>query len=252
MHAMKSTRGLLLRKGVWHIDKVLYGKRICKSTGSSDLKEAEALLAHRVTQARRMHLYGEPGEYTFRDAATKFLAENQHKRSIERDERTIRILDPFIGALPLKKVHQGTLESYIQSRRAKCQSPGTINRDIAIVRRILNLAARYWRDENGRPWIPIAPMILRQRHLHMRQAYPLSTLEERLLFSELDGHLKSMALFKVNTGLRQGEVVSLRWEWEVEIPELKVSIFVIPREFTKSERDRCVIFGLLLVSLTPS
>ena len=45
--------GLLLRGAVWHIDKVIYGKRICQSTGTRDLTEAQALLAHRVTQARR-------------------------------------------------------------------------------------------------------------------------------------------------------------------------------------------------------
>jgi hypothetical protein len=36
--------------------------------------------------------------------------------------------------------------------------------------------------------------------------------EERLLFSELASHLVGMAQFKVNTGLRQQEVVN--WEWE--------------------------------------
>ena len=190
-----------------------------------------------------MHLYGEPREYTFREAAAKFLAENQHKRSIERDVRSLNVLDPFIGSLPLRLVHQGTLEPYVHFRLAKNQSPGTINREIAIVRRILNLAARYWRDENGRPWIPNAPLILRQRHLRMRQAYPLSILEQGLLFSELDGHLKSMPLFKVNTGLRDGEVVNLRWEWEVYIPELELSVFVIPREYTKNGRDRYVVMN---------
>jgi hypothetical protein len=54
----RTTRGLLLRKGVWHIDKVLYGKRICESTHTGDLVEAEALLAHRASEARRLHHYG--------------------------------------------------------------------------------------------------------------------------------------------------------------------------------------------------
>jgi hypothetical protein len=42
--------------------------------------------------------------------------------------------------------------------------------------------------------------------------------EQRLLFSELAPHLTSMALFKVNTGLREQEVVTLRWQWECQIP----------------------------------
>ncbi|MGD0493980.1 MAG: hypothetical protein ABSC32_20835 [Steroidobacteraceae bacterium] len=94
--------GLLLRGAVWHIDKVIYGKRICASTGTRDLTEAQALLARHVTEARRVHLFGEQREHTFREAATKFLAENQHKRSLERDERALAFLDPFVGSLPLQ------------------------------------------------------------------------------------------------------------------------------------------------------
>lgn len=37
-----------------------------------------------------------------------------------------------------------------------------------------------------------------------------------------------MALFKVNTGLREQEVVNLRWSWEVPVPELDTSVFVVP------------------------
>jgi hypothetical protein len=38
-----------------------------------------------------------------------------------------------------------------------------------------------------------------QRHPDKRPPYPLSIEEERLLFSELAGHLGKMPLFKVNT-----------------------------------------------------
>ena len=41
---------LLLRGGVWHIDKIMYGKRICESTGTRGLSQAEALLARRSTK----------------------------------------------------------------------------------------------------------------------------------------------------------------------------------------------------------
>lgn len=245
-------RGLLLRNGVWHIDKVLFGKRICESTHISDLAEAEMLLAHRTAKARMVHLYGEPAEHIFREAAVKFLAENQHKRSIERDARALKVLDPFIGSLPLKRVHQGTLEPYIRWRREKGNVGGTINREVAVVKRILNPASRYWRDESDQPWIAVAPMLPRLRQLHQREPYPLSVAEQRLLFSELKGHLKTMALFKVNTGLRQAEVANLRWEWEVDIPELGASIFVIPREHTKLELDRYVVLNRIARSIVDS
>jgi integrase len=250
MRSKKATRGLLLRKDVWHIDKVMYGKRICESTGTHNLNEAEALLAHRLSEARKVHPYGEPRKYTFRQAGAKFLAENQHKRTIERDVRALKVLDPFIGSLLLKRVHQGTLDPYIRWRRRKGNSGGTINRELAVVKRILNLASRYWRDDQDQPWIPVAPMMLpRLRELNQRESYPLSVAEQQLLFSELKGHLKTMALFKVNTGLRQAEVAHLRWEWEVEIPELGTSIFVIPREHTKLELDRYVVLNRIARSI---
>jgi len=245
----RRTPGLLLRGGVWHIDKVIYCKRICESTGTRDITEAQALLARRVTQARRVHLFGEQIEHTFGEAAAKFLAENQHKRSLERDKRALTCLDPFVGALPLQRVHHDTLAPYIRFRLDRGRSPGTINRDLAVVRRILNLAARLWRDETDRPWLSVAPLIQMQRHPHARAPYPLSVAEQRLLFSELDGHLAAMALFKVNTGLREQEVVNLRWSWESQIPELGASIFVIPRDYVKNALDRYVVLNRIARSV---
>jgi integrase len=41
-----------------------------------------------------------------------------------------------------------------------------------------------------------------------------------LWFQELPDHLACMALFKVNTGLREQEVCGLKWDYEVKVPEL--------------------------------
>ncbi len=49
-----------------------------------------------------------------------------------------------------------------------------------------------------------------------------------------------MALFKVNTGLRDQEVCRLQWDWEYPIPELNTSVFVIPNEYSKNKLDRLV------------
>lgn len=90
-------RGLIFRGGAWHIDKVIYGTRVCESTGTSDLEEAEALLMRRLEAARATRLFGARQERTFREAATKYLEENQHKRSLERDARALATLDAYIG-----------------------------------------------------------------------------------------------------------------------------------------------------------
>jgi integrase len=235
----RRSTGLLLRKGVWHIDKIVYGKRICESTRTGELIEAEALLAHRSCEARRLHQYGR----TFREAGVKFVAESGHLRGLERDERALALLYPFIGELPLQQIHRETLAPFVKARLDKGLSPDTVNRELAMVRRILNLASRVWRDEAGHAWLADAPLIPVRRHLYAREPYPLSVGEQHLLFSELAGHLKTMALFKVNTGLREQEVVNLRWSWEVLVPELNASVFVIPRSFVKNTIDRYVVLN---------
>jgi len=220
--------------------------------GTCELKEAEAALARRLQEARNVRLFGAQRTRTFREAATKYLEEHSHKRSLERDARALKIVDRFIGELPLRRVHHDTLQPFVRSRLQAGISPGTINRDLAVVRRILNLSARLWRDESDRPWLATPPLIQMQRHPHQRGPYPLSIEEERLLFSELDGHLANMALFKVNTGLREQEVVNLSWQWEVQVLELDSSIFVVPRRFVKNGLDRYVVLNRIARSVIES
>jgi hypothetical protein len=141
----RPSRGLLLRKGIWHIDKIVYDTRICESTRTGDLKEAEALLAHRILEVRPRCLYGR----IFREAGIRFVAESGHLRGLERDERALAMLYPFIGALPLQQIHRETLAPFVRARLDKGLSPDTVNRELAMVRRILNLASKVWRDEGG-------------------------------------------------------------------------------------------------------
>jgi integrase len=123
---------------------------------------------------------------------------------------------------------------------------------LAVVRRILNLSARLWRDESDRPWLDAPPLIQMQRDPNKREPYPLSIDQQRLLFSELTGHFARMALFKVNTGLREQEVVNLRWKWEVPMPELDTSVFVVPRTFVKNGLDRFVVLHRVAKSVIES
>ena len=243
------TRGLTERGGLWHIDKLFRGARICESTGTSNLAQAEKYLAKRIAQLRETMALGASRVHSFRAAATKYLSEHQHKRSLERDARALASLEPFIGALPLKRVHHETLQPYVRAQLERGISPGTINRDLAVVRRILNLSARLWRDQSDQPWLATAPLIQMERHPDKREPYPLSIEEERLLFSELEGHLANMALFKVNTGLREQEVVNLRWSWESAVPELDTSVFVVPRGFVKNGLDRYVVLNRVAKSV---
>lgn len=216
----KKMQGLRRHGAFWYIDKKIFGRRICESTGTNNLVEAEKYLIKRIEEVRQTVLFGVRQSRLFREAATKYLKENQYKASIVNDAINLKQLDRFIGHLPLEKVHNETLAAFIQARKKEGVKTKTINLALSVVRRILNLAANDWRDENGLTWLPSAPKIKLMSVTDARKPYPLSWDEQTKLFSQLPLHLYEMALFKVNTGCREQEVCQLQWAWEVAVSEL--------------------------------
>jgi integrase len=241
--------GLVKRGDVWHIDKTIGGRRLCESTGESELSKAELYLAMRIERARRASIYGERPKRLFRDAGERYLRENQHKRRIYIDELHLKQLDPFIGDLDLRMVHMGTLQDFIEARRAQGRKTKTINLALATVRRILNVAASEWLDEYGLTWLDRPPKITLFKVTDARKPYPLSWEEQTRLFKKLPDHLARMALFKVNTGCREREVCSLQWEWEVEVPDLDTSVFIIPDTFVKNGEERLLVLNRTAMSI---
>jgi len=138
----KRVPGLLMRAGVWHVDKRICGRRVCQSTGTADIQDAERYLAKLMEQIRQVQVYGVRPTRTFEQAAAKFVLENQHKRSIGDDVCRLKDLMPFIGGAPLDLLHMGTLRSWIAHKRKQDRTVGTINNGLQVVRRIANLARR--------------------------------------------------------------------------------------------------------------
>ncbi len=248
----KKTPGLFLRNGVWHIDKQIRGSRLCESTGSGNLKEAESYLARRIEELRQARVYGVRPNWTFRQAATKYLVDNEDKATIATNALFIRQLDPFIGELPLKCIHMGTLQQFIKVRRQDGVKTKTINLALSTVRRIVNLAGSEWLDDNGLTWLDSVPKIKMLPVRDARKPYPLSWEEQTRLFKELPNHLAEMALFKVNTGCRQAEICQLRWQWEANVPELNSSVFIIPAEHVKNREERLIVLNRVAKSVIDS
>ena len=118
-----------------------------------------------------------------------------------------------------------------------------------MTRRVLNLAARLWRDENGLTWLETPPLLQLVNWHGQRVPYPLSWEEQTALLQELPAHLARMVLFKVNTGCREQEVCRLKWDWEVEVPELDISVFLIPSEYVKNGEERLVVLNAVAKSV---
>jgi integrase len=72
------------------------------------------------------------------------------------------------------------------------------------------------------------------------------------LFQELLDHLARIALFEVNTGLREKEVCGLKWDYAVKVPELDTSVFIIPGEHIKNGEEHLVVLNRIAKSVVES
>ena len=240
--ARKAITGLYEKGGVWQIDKVYRGERIRESTGTGDREEAEQYLIHMLEQLRQEKVYGVRKVRTWEEAATRFLIESKDQPSIHLTALCMKQLHPFLGHLPLTHIDDQALEPFIRDRQTtkvlacgrveKAVTNRTINIAIERAVRVLTLCARKWRDDDRRPWLDSVPMLKKlEEKKSSRKPYPMSWEEQSILFGQLPGHLQTMALFKVNTGCREQEVCKLRWDWEISVPELGTSVFLIPADF---------------------
>tara|TARA_B100001059_G_scaffold213573_1_gene229555 strand:- start:1 stop:1209 length:1209 start_codon:yes stop_codon:yes gene_type:complete len=239
MGTRKKTGGLYLRGNTWHIDKQIRGERICRSTGTSDRQKAEQILMQLMSTPDKWdQLTG--NAYTFADAAMRWAKDNAHLKSIERDIQDLKQLYPYIGHLPLKQVHQGTLDPYINARREAGIKSSTLNRALSTVKRVLGAANTIYRDEWGEPWLDHMPAFLTLKWNDKRPPYPMSPEEQECLLGALRGSLRDIALFALHTGLRDHELTHLSWADEM-LSEQGCLMFWLPAEHAKNGRARLVV-----------
>jgi len=226
----------------WCVDKVYRGTRLRERFAT--LEEAENWLIRQLEILRQANLFGVRKMRTFNEAAARYLVEHQNKVSLQTDIYMLESVMPFIGNLTLDKIHDATIAPYVTKRLKDGRSHKTINLALAIVSRILKLASRSWRDEeSGKTWLETAPLIKILPLIgFQREPRPISWSEQKRLIEVVPQHLLKMVLFDLNTGARDEVVCGLKWEWEIEIPELGTSVFLIPKESVKGrKRDRVLV-----------
>src|SRR5579862_1800164 len=89
----------------------------------------------------------DPTQATVREAATKYLTAHVRRRGISRDATSLKNLDPYVGGLMLDEIHDGSFDAFREARAGAGICIGTVDRDIGVAARVLEEAARKWRDE---------------------------------------------------------------------------------------------------------
>ncbi len=240
--------GLRQKGGIWHIEKrcrYAHGGWVRESTGTSSRNKAEQILIRCLAEVQEEARRREVVIFTFEEAALRYLEEIAHKSSANTIAVILDSLFPYIGKLPVAQVHDGTIRPFVEQEQARGMAPKTINNVLGIVSTVLNRAARVWRDHDGNPWLTQAPALISRLSVKGKQAkaYPLSWSEQDRLIKELPRHLADAALFGLNTGCREQEICQLRWDWEVQLPEMETSVFILGASITKTSTERVVVLN---------
>jgi len=142
---------------------------------------------------------------TWIDAVIRWLNESTHKRSLKTDKSHLRWLDPYFKDKKLKDIDRKMIEKIAEKKASTGTSNARVNRVLALVRSILNKAANEWE------WLESAPKVKLRKEADHRTRW-LTRQEASNLIVELPSHLADMAIFTLATGLRQSNVMKLKWE----------------------------------------
>lgn len=146
----------------------------------------------------------EKSKYKWQEAVSRWIIEKSHKRSIDDDKRILRWLHTHLYDVYMHEIRAQTVADIIFAKQTEGASNATVNRVLAVLRAILNKAAKEWE------WIDSAPFVRTLPERNSRIRWPKQDEAVRLL-SELPLHLKAMAKFSLLTGLRESNVVNLTW-----------------------------------------
>jgi integrase len=153
----------------------------------------------------------------------------------------LKVMEEHFGKRKLRQISNGDLRTFQAARLAAPARGGqraiaSVNRELALLRRMLNVAeAEGWILRSpfklGRPLISLADERKRERIL---------TRDEELRLLEAcagrRAHLRAIIICALDTGMRQGELLKLRWrEVDLESGHILIAAFN-----TKTMRERSV------------
>ena len=229
----------------WYIYYRVDGRRVRKVVRNAQSR-ADALKALHVEVAdafRGKHGFKkEMRRMKFKDFAEEYI-ENYakvNKRSWQDDVYCIGIINKRLGSSYIDALKSLDIERFKSERLKKGISKSRINRYIALLKRMFNLAID-WRylEEN-----PAKKVKLYSEKDNLKERI-LTKEEEKRLLEESSEHLKPIILTALYSGLRRGEVLSLKWN------QIDFSRRTIRAEKTKSCKIRIIpINNLLFQELT--
>ncbi len=205
--------GIYKRGKVWWMRLTFEGRQLRRSTETTNKRLAQKVHAKVITEITEGKWFDiKPEEdKTFREMMDKYLEEYSILKTPNgqcRDRVISEHLLGFFGDTLLKAITPPLIVDYKAMRRKKGSKPATIERELCLIKRAFNLAIREWE------WVDKNPVsrVSRERFNNQIDRW-LSSKEEARLLEASPGWLREVIVFALNTGMRQGEILDLRWPY---------------------------------------
>jgi len=208
------------------------GKPYYESSKSQKETKARRLLKKREGEISDGKL---PGVYFDRirieELAEDFLADYRvNGKDVVRAELSIKHLKEFLGGMKVTSITTSRINNYIESRLKGGASNATVNRELAALKRMLNLGAKQTPPKVNR--VPFIPML---KENNVRKGF-FEHHEFEALKRALPEHLKGFCTFAYITGWRFSEIASLTWNQV----DLQQGIVRLEAGETKNDEARTV------------
>jgi len=205
----------------WYIDFTFHGQRIREMVGPSR-KLAEAVIAKRkaeIAENRFLDVRKEPPSIKFYDFAREYLQwarANKKPSSHTRDLSMMRQLSKEFETRNLQEITTWQIEKY-KARRKEEVKVATVNREVALLKHMYTKAIEWGKVKES----PAKKVKLLKGEVNRVRF--LMPEEIQVLLSNCCDHLRPIVTVALNTGMRKGELLGLRWD-QVNLDQGIISI----------------------------
>jgi integrase len=194
--------------------------------------------------AEELDQEGPKNQYTFGELMAWYLElpAVKRKRSYDKDVERSKVLGRHFGDMQADKVKPSMVESFqhkmleTKNRKGQKYRPATVNRMIALMKRVFNLAIREDMALKNPCW---KVAMLKEDN---RRDRILTPEEFGQLRNELPEHIAPIVDVAYYTGMRRGEILNLTWEKV----NMKIGFLDLEPKDTKTSEPRRLYFNDVL------
>ena len=226
------------RKAYWYARITVNGKEKWISLGADGMVTKTAA-QRKINEIERQVRLGQldmieakiPTLLEFSEEYEEYIEHIQNvirKRSWQRDKECLQNVKAFFPNRKLSEITPGDIDEYKRVRLFSVK-PATVDRELAVLRHLFNLAER-WKRFFGKNPVSTSGLL----HPNNQVERILTPEEEERLLQHCNPYLAPIVITALNTGMRKMEIFSLKWA----NVDLENNLITIEHTNNKGKKER--------------